>query len=80
MYLHLGQGHVVYKRDVIGIFPLEGDTPANSEFIEGAKWGKDVTELEGTAKSMVLTAKKVFICPLTPGTLEKRWKGKHLNL
>lgn len=81
MYLHLGQGHVVYKRDVIGIFAIEGkDIPVNSEFMEGAKWGQEVTEIEGVAKSMVVTRKQVYISPLTPSTLEKRWVRQHLNL
>ncbi len=77
MFLHVGNGQIVFNRELIGIFNLNiEDNPVNKEFLESAK-GKAANPLSVNArpKSYIVTDSRVFISPISPRTLFMRQKA-----
>lgn len=83
MYLHLGQGVVAKRREIIGIFDLDTSTIRGStrEFLAAAEKENRVTTvaMDELPKSFVVCASgqkprvdEIFISPLAAATLLKR--------
>ncbi|NPV74589.1 MAG: DUF370 domain-containing protein [Pelotomaculum sp.] len=75
MFLHLGGDVVVPKRDIIAIFDIQTAlSPATREFIEIARDEGFVRIISdhNKEKSYVLTAKEIFLSPISCTTLKKR--------
>lgn len=88
MYLHLGQGVVVRKRDIIGVFDMDNTTVSRYTrgFLNKAEKGNRVTYVSmDLPKSYVVCAPpkqknsvcaqrqdRVYIAQMAPATLRKR--------
>ena len=75
MFLHLGGNVVVPKKDLIVILDAQAEeSQSTREFLEIAGdegFIKDITG-NGKKKSFVVTAKDIYISPISCGTLKKR--------
>ena len=80
MYLSIGNDMAVRERSVIGIFDMDNTTVTarGKEFIQKAEKNGQVVPCDELPKSFVLTREygmdRVYLCALTPATLEKRMK------
>lgn len=73
MFLHIGKSHVVYLKDIIGIFNLEiKNNQVNNQFLESSLGTKITEEEKENNSSFVITAQKVFYSPISSLTLQKR--------
>lgn len=83
MYLHLGNGVVVRKSEVLGVFDLDNTSTSaiTRKYLSGAeKDGRVVSVAEGELpKSFVLCdgaqGERVYLCQLNSSTLLKRSEG-----
>ncbi len=74
MYIHTGNGRIIFKRELIGIFNhdlvLSGN-PAGTDRI----WQQNVSELKagkGRSQSIIVTDREIFSAPISPLTLAGR--------
>ena len=80
MYLQLGQGMVVPKSDIIGIFDMDNTSTSKKtrEFLSRAEKNGEVVPCDDLPKSFLLTAEyglgRVYLTPYNSSTLEKRLK------
>ena len=75
MYLHLGAGVTICLKELIGIFDYGlVNSVANQEYWQTAQWDNKITALEGKAKSIVVTEKKIYVVPVSRTTLTRRWQ------
>jgi len=75
MFLHLGAEVSVYGGDIIGIFDcrlLKFDS--FQEFLAFSQWTSEIITLEGKTKSIVISDGKIYLTPVTPSTLVRRWE------
>lgn len=84
MYLHLGNGVVVRKPDVLGVFDLDNASTASitRNFLARAEKAGQVISVAGLElpKSFVVCAgdgggQRVYLCQLNSSTLLKRSEG-----
>ena len=68
MFLHLGAGHSVRTKEIVGIF----EYGILAEGVSGMKVVSCLEEGEDTAKSVVLTDRELFVSAISAGTLKKR--------
>ena len=80
MYLHLGADVAIRSKDIIGIFDYKlVDHDSFKEFMEGADWAGNIVEvLESSAKSVVVTDKKVYLAPVSKATLVRRCRKNYM--
>lgn len=76
MFIHLGGDVVVSKEEVIAILStqLMKKTEVNREFMELAENDGFIDQItdRSTAKSVIITTKKIFLSPISSVTLKKR--------
>lgn len=75
MYLHLGAGAMVLKKDIIGIFDLDNTSRSRitMDFLTRAeKSGRMINVSEDIPKSFVVCSDRVYLCQMSSGTLMKR--------
>lgn len=79
MYLHIGKDSVVKTEEIIGIFDIERTTVSKitKDYLKFAEKQKNtVTVTDEIPKSFVVCEKKknkkVYICQISPSTIEKR--------
>lgn len=80
MYLHLGNGVVVRKADVLGVFDLDNSSSSaiTRKYLAQAEKSGEVVSVAGLElpKSFVLCAQpdgqRVYLCQLNSSTLLKR--------
>lgn len=76
MFLHLGANAVIAKSEVVAILSLDASriSAINSEFISYYQNEGRLVEVaeKGKEKSLVLTAEKGFLSPISTSTLARR--------
>lgn len=76
MFIHLGGDVVVPKEEVIAILntQLMKKTEVNREFMEIAENEGFISSIseKANAKSLIITSKKIYLSPISSGTLKKR--------
>lgn len=76
MFLHLGADVSVYSRDIIGIFDFRlTETQAFAQYLSFARWGSKIVVVEEKTKSVVVTAKGIYLSPIAKATLARRCYG-----
>ena len=83
MYLHLGNGVMVQKLDILGIFDLDNTTQSylTREFLSRQEKKSRVQNVsKDLPKSFVLCAKGTYLSPLSSATLLKRAESDALDL
>lgn len=74
MYIHTGNGRIIFKRELIGIFNydlFDGDQFAGNKKI----WQQDKDQLKvnkGRIQSIIVTDREIFSAPISPLTLAGR--------
>lgn len=87
MYLHLGNGIVVRKSDIVAIFDLDNTSQSiiTRKYLAGAEKAGQVTNVaeEELPKSFVVCQNKgrqqIYICQLNSSTLLKRSENAGLE-
>lgn len=80
MFLHLGQDVVVPVSEIIGIIDLEKDnSPLNREFLKTAEEEGFVIQLSEEPISCVISAKNIYLSPISVRTLNKRARQGYLT-
>lgn len=77
MYIHIGGEEAVLMKDIIGIMDIENTSTSivTRNFLRKMEEkGKVITASLDLPKSMVVTTEYVYITPVSPQTLEKRFK------
>lgn len=77
MYIHIGGEKAVLMKDIIGIMDIENTSTSHvtRKFLrEMEKKGKVITASFDLPKSVVVTSEYVYITPVSPQTLEKRFR------
>lgn len=75
MFLHLGAEISVYGGDIVGIFDYRlMECDSFQEFLAFSLWTSDIITLEGKTKSIVISSEKIYLIPVTPSTLVRRWE------
>ena len=75
MYIHLGGGEVVRKKEIIGIFDLDNASWAykTREFLaQTEQEGKIITTSDDLPRSFVVTDRAVYLSLLSSVTLARR--------
>lgn len=73
MFLDIGNGRVVFQRDIIGIFHMNlKNNPVNKEFLESANTNLYHENSRGRVKSFVVTDSDVLFSPIVPTTLARK--------
>ncbi len=79
MFLHLGGDVSVLRKDIIGIFDIFSTykSTISKEFMEVAEGEKTIIKVSLTEKnkSFILVGDKVYLSPISSGTLQKRSVG-----
>ena len=87
MYLHLGQGVVVRKEDVIGVFDMDNSTSSRHtrKFLKLCEDAGEVVDVSSDLpRVFALCAseeegERVFLSQLSSQTLMKRWEENGLE-
>lgn len=80
LFLHLGQDVVVPVSEIIGIIDLEKDnSPLNREFLKTAEEEGFVIQLSEEPISCVISAKNIYLSPISVRTLNKRARQGYLT-
>lgn len=80
MFLHLGSDVVVPLNEVISIINLDKDySPLNQEFLKTAEEEGFVIQLSEEPISCVISAKHIYLSPISVRTLSKRARDGHLT-
>ena len=77
MYIHIGGDKAVLMKDIIGIMDIENTSTSSvtRNFLRKMeKDGKVITTSLDLPKSVVVTTEYVYITPVSPQTLEKRFR------
>ncbi|MDW7740502.1 MAG: DUF370 domain-containing protein [Bacillota bacterium] len=78
MFLHIGDSHIVFNRELIGIFNIDADDEStNQNFLK--YWNNITLNISSRAdrpKSFIITDQLIYISPISPLTLAKRQKSK----
>jgi hypothetical protein len=75
MFLHLGAEVSVYGGDIVGIFDYRlSEFESFQEFLTFSQWNSEIVTLEGKTKSIVISQGKIYLTPVTPSTLVRRWE------
>lgn len=88
MYLHLGQGEIIPKRRIIGIFDLDKCSyeKRTRDYLAAAEKNGVVLDISGDLpRSFVVCdhpyhQQVVYLSPLSSSTLQKRAESKDLEL
>ena len=76
MYLHLGNGAVARKDEIIGVFDLDNSSQSylTREFLAKSEQSDCVINAAGAElpKSFVVTGQRVYLCQFNSSTLAKR--------
>ena len=75
MFIHIGEGKVISKKEIIGIFDLETTSISKKtrEFLKENEIKKNVEYIGyEIPKTYVITEKKVYITQISSQTLQKR--------
>lgn len=88
MYLHLGQGEIIPKRRIIGIFDLDKCSyeKRTRDYLAAAEKNGVVLDISGDLpRSFVVCdhpyhRQVVYLSPLSSSTLQKRAESKDLEL
>lgn len=74
MFLHIGAEVLVWSDDLIGIFDYRlAELGTILEFIDYSKWNSEVIALAGKPKSVVVCPGRIYLTPVSPATLGRRW-------
>ena len=83
MYLHLGNGAVARKDDIVGVFDLDNSSQSRltREFLAKSERQGRVVNAAGAElpKSFVLSGRKVYLCQFNSSTLAKRGAGSGIE-
>ena len=86
MYLHLGQGTVVPKASVVGVFDLDNTSSSHitrAFLAEAEKNGRVFSASDDIPKSFVLCSERgemaVYLSQLAPATLLRRSQSQNLE-
>ena len=77
MYIHIGGAYAVRMQEIIGIFDLENTSTSavTRKFLRAMEEkGEVITTTMDLPKSLLVTPACVYITPVSPQTLEKRWR------
>ncbi len=77
MYLHIGNSKIVFNNEVIGIFNLSSsDNQVNNKVLKNASF-EAVNNTTGNdrPRSFIVTDANVFVSPISPLTLSKRYNS-----
>ncbi|MGI6362720.1 MAG: extracellular matrix regulator RemB [Bacillota bacterium] len=75
MFLHVGAEVSVCGEDIIGIFDYRlFKSESFQEFLAFSRWTSEIITLEGATKSIVISDGKIYLTPVTPSTLVRRWR------
>ena len=84
MFLHLGSNIVIAKNEIVAILSLDASrmSAVNSEFLSSCQNESRLVEVaeKGKEKSLVLTAVRGFLSPISASTLARRiesWREFH---
>ena len=75
MFIHIGEGKVLNKKNIIGIFDLETTSISKKtrEFLKISEKNKSVEYIGyEIPKTFVITKEKVYITQISSQTLQKR--------
>lgn len=75
MYIHLGGEKVISSKELIAIFDISNERPADEPkmFLTHDSQEKMVEKIgEEDAKSLVITENKLYYSPISTATLKKR--------
>ena len=75
MYLHIGNGYVVRKQSIIGVFDIENTSVSKhtQTFLYNAeKEGRVISVSPDMPKAFVVSDEQVFLTPISAATLKKR--------
>ena len=80
MFIHLGNDHVIKKKNIIGVFDIENTSVSKDtkQFLKNAGQNDDVYYLtDDLPKSFIVTSEKgidkTYISKISPQTLKKRF-------
>ncbi len=77
MYIHIGGEKAVLMKDIIGIMDIENTSTSSvtRNFLRKMEEnGKVISTAFDLPKSVVVTQEYVYITPVSPQTLEKRFR------
>jgi len=76
MYVHIGGEYSIPDRLIIGIFDLDevtsADSSTNAFLFKAEKEGRVETVSFDLPRSMIVTLERVYISPISAGTIRKR--------
>ena len=78
MYLHLGNGCVARKNEIVAVFDLDNASQSHRtrEFLTNAERAGRVVNAAGAElpKSFVITGEKIYLCQFNSSTLAKNYE------
>ena len=78
MYLHLGNGYVVRKNEVVAVFDLDNSSQSQRtrEFLARAEQAGNIVNTAGAElpKSFVVVGPRVYLCQFNSSTLAKHYE------
>ncbi len=88
MYIHIGQDSVISDKEIIGIFDMENTTTMKDtvKFLNTAEKEKETINVAPyeLPKSFIVCdtykGRKIYISPVSVGTVLKRTESKNFNL
>jgi hypothetical protein len=76
MYIHIGGECTISDKYIVGIFDFDGTTGRASETIGFLKAAEHAGRVEVVSpelpRSFIVTLDRIYITPISPGTLQKR--------
>ncbi len=74
MYLHLGDNETIPYEEILAIIDIEKNKAQRSLAEDYAKQGKSLMEIVplSKAKSLVIGPQRIYLSPISSGTLAKR--------
>ncbi|MFO7952875.1 MAG: DUF370 domain-containing protein [Bacillota bacterium] len=78
MFLHIGNSKIIFNNNLIGIFNFDAnENYVNHKVLENASFDAINNNVKGNdrPKSFIVTDKNVFISPISPLTLSKRYNS-----
>lgn len=77
MFLHLGNDYLLASKDIVAIINLDSDYPLDRSIKDIIELGVAERKLvrvapQGKEKSLIITAEKIYLSPISSTTLHKR--------
>lgn len=74
MFINLGAETMALAREIVGVFDYKlTEYDSFKEFLAFTKWNTQFVVLPGETKSVVVTDKQIYLAPVSPATLLRRW-------